>query len=77
MLVTPVRHLVLNDRTPQIMITNTPAMLASVSGNVIIEVPIEITPSVSRTHTTNMIIFVLISIIVFCVQKHQAMVFQK
>lgn len=77
MLVTPVRHLVLNDRTPQITITNTPAMLASVSGNVIIEVPIEIIPSVSRTHTTNMIIFVPIYIIVFCVQKHRAMVFQK
>lgn len=77
MLVTPVRHLVLNDRTPQIMITNTPAMLASVSGSVIIEVPIEIIPSASRIHTTNMIIFVLISIIVFCIRKHRAMVFQK
>ena len=76
MLITLVRHFVLNDITPQIMITNTPAILASVSGNVIIEVPIEIAPSVSRTHAMNMIIFVLIST-VFCVQKHQTMVFLK
>lgn len=76
MLIITVRHLVLNDSTPQITITNTPAILAGVSGNVIIEVPIEITPSVSRTHAMNMIIFVLIST-VFCVQKHQTMVFLK
>src|SRR3712207_9288945 len=57
-LITFTKHLVLNERTPQRVRTNTPAMLASVSGSVIIVVPNETTPSVSNIHAMNIITFV-------------------